>query len=106
MDDEARFGPVFHRLTFDAASRPALLTDYQVVVIGVTQAELRQWAKEARLIRTRDGLLTDARPLAAQVGLAKAMRKQGLRKIITFHSSAAKARRFTDAAVPDSLPVI
>jgi len=42
---------VFHRLTFDAAIRDGLLTDYQVVVIGVTQAELRQWAEEARLVR-------------------------------------------------------
>ena len=51
MDDESRFGPVFHRLTFDAAIRDGLLTDYQVVVIGVTHAELRQWAEEARLVR-------------------------------------------------------
>ena len=51
MDDESRFGPVFHRLTFDAAIRDGLLTDYQVVVIGVTQAELRQWADEARIVR-------------------------------------------------------
>lgn len=103
MDDEARFGPVFHRLTFDAAIDADLLTDYQVVVIGVTQAELRRWAEEGRLVRTTDGMQTDARTLAAQIGLAKAMRQHDLRKIITFHSSVAKASRFTDAAVADSL---
>jgi predicted helicase len=39
MDDKARFWPVFHRLNLDSAIRDGLLTDYQVVVIGVTQAE-------------------------------------------------------------------
>lgn len=103
MDDETRFGPVFHRLAFDAAIRADLLTDYQVVVIGVTQTELRRWAEEGRLVRTQDGMQTDARTLAAQIGLAKAMRQHDLRKLITFHSSVAKASRFTDAAVADSL---
>jgi superfamily II DNA or RNA helicase len=115
MDDEARFGPVFHCLTFAEAIDQDLLTDYQVVIFGVTQAELagqpfqadiRQMAEDARLVRTRDGLETDARTLAAQVGLAKAMREHDLRKIITFHSSVAKARRFTDRAAPDSLPAV
>src|SRR3972149_4224550 len=100
---ESRFGPVFHRLAFDAAIRADLLTDYQVVVIGVTQAELRRWAEEGRLIRTQDGMQTDARTLAAQIGLAKAMRQHDLRKPLPFPSSVAKASRFTDAAVADSL---
>ncbi|MFL5241022.1 MAG: DEAD/DEAH box helicase family protein [Gemmataceae bacterium] len=103
MDDEARFGPVFHQLAFDAAIRADLLTDYQVVVIGVTQAEIRRMAEEGRLVRTKDGILTDARTLAAQIGLAKAMGQHDLRKIITFHSSVAKASRFTDPAIADSL---
>ncbi len=52
MDDESRFGPVFHRLTFDAAIRDGLLTDYQVVVIGVTQA----WAIKPLLATVRQTL--------------------------------------------------
>jgi hypothetical protein len=36
--------------------------------------------------------------------LAKAMRKYDLRKLITFHSSVAKAARFVDATRRDSLP--
>jgi predicted helicase len=103
MDDEARFGPVFHRLAFATAIREKLLTDYQVVVIGVTEADARHWAEEGRLVRTPDGMETDARTLAAQIGLAKAMRRHDLRKIITFHSSVARARRFTDPAVDSSL---
>ena len=73
-------------------------------MIGVTDREAQAWAEEARWVRTASGLTTDARTLAAQIGLAKAMRKYDLRRLITFHSSVAKAERFVDATQPDSLP--
>jgi predicted helicase len=107
MDDAHVFGPEFHVLTFHEAisAKPEpLLTDYQVVVIGVTDREAKAWAERATLVRTSDGLSTDARTLAAQIGLAKAMKKYDLRKLITFHSSVAKAARFVDATQRDSLP--
>ena len=107
MDDVHAFGPEFHVLTFHEAisAKPEpLLTDYQVVVIGVTDREAKAWAEEAMLVRTIEGLSTDARTLAAQIGLAKAMRKYDLRKLITFHSSVAKAARFVDATRRESLP--
>jgi hypothetical protein len=37
-DDKTAFGPVFHRLGFAEAIERALLTDYQVVVVGVDDA--------------------------------------------------------------------
>ena len=106
MDDAHIFGPEFHVLSFHEAIRadPPLLTDYQVVVIGVTDREAKAWAERATLVRTAEGLSTDARTLAAQIGLAKAMQKYDLRRIITFHSSVAKAARFVDATLRDSLP--
>ena len=107
MDDAHVFGPEFHVLTFHEAisAKPEpLLTDYQVVVIGVTDREAKAWAERATLVRTAEGLSTDARTLAAQIGLAKAMQKYDLRKLITFHSSVAKAARFVDATRRDSLP--
>jgi len=52
----------FHVLTFHEAisADPPLLTDYQVVVIGVTDGEAKAWAEQARLVRTADDLSTDA----------------------------------------------
>lgn len=102
MDDAHVFGPEFHVLTFYEAiiAKPPLLTDYQVVVIGVTDREAKAWAEEARLVQTPDGLSTDARTLAAQIGLAKALKKYNLRKLITFHLSVAKAARFVDPTLP------
>ena len=107
MDDAHIFGPEFHVLTFHEAINAKLeplLTDFQVVVIGVTDREAKAWAERATLVRTAEGLSTDARTLAAQIGLAKAMQKYDLRKLITFHSSVAKAARFVDATRRDSLP--
>jgi predicted helicase len=89
MDDEAAFGPVFHRLTFAQAIDQDLLSDYQVVIVGVDDATYKAWAENGRFV-TRDGkTITDARTLAGQIGLAKAIRRFDLRRIITFHSRVA-----------------
>lgn len=41
MDDEVRFGPVLHRLTFGEAIERDLLSDYQVLVVGVDETTYR-----------------------------------------------------------------
>jgi len=105
MDDETKYGPVFHQLSFGQAIKKNLLSNYQVVVISASEKE-RKMAEEATLVRTTDGLYTDARTFAAQVGLAKAIKKYNLHKIITFHSSIAKAKRFADVSIADSLPSV
>lgn len=109
MDDAALFGPEFHVLKFSDAinAKPTpLLTDYRVVVIGVTNAEAAAWVQEGRLVRTKEDAETDARTLAAQIGLAKAMREYDLRRVITFHRSIRRASRFVDAGRKDSLPAV
>jgi len=107
MDDETKFGPEFHVLSFHDAitAKPEpLLTDYQVVVIGVTNAEAKAWVADAKIVRTKDGLETDARTLAAQIGLAKAVKQYDLTRMITFHRSIRRASRFVDGDRSDSLP--
>ncbi|MGV7633065.1 Helicase associated domain protein [Mycobacterium kansasii] len=93
MNDPAKFGTVFHRLAFGEAIRRKLLTDYQVAVVGVDDATYREWAEKGTLVK-RDGKPTDARILASQIGLAKAMRKYDLCRVISFHSLVSRARRF------------
>ncbi|MDO8565192.1 MAG: DEAD/DEAH box helicase family protein [bacterium] len=105
MDDEKKYGSVFYQLTFGKAIKRDLLSDYQVVIISANEKE-RKMAEEAVLVRTNEGLFTDARTFAAQIGLAKAIKKYDLHKIITFHSSVAKAKRFADTEVLDSLPSV
>jgi len=94
MDDEGKFGPVFHSLTFSDAIKRGLLSDYQVSVIGVDSEEARQYADEARLV-TIDETATDARTLAGQIGLIKAIRNYDLRRVITFHGRVKFARSFS-----------
>lgn len=95
MDDETTFGDVFHRLGFSEAINRGLLTDYQVAIIGVDDATYRSYLEEGTLV-TRPGstTTTNARSLAGQIGLAKAMRKYDLRRIITFHSRVTRAQTF------------
>lgn len=102
MDEEAVFGAVFHRLPFSEAIERDLLTDYQVVVVGVDDATYRGWAERGELV-ILDGdsnRKTDARTLAGQIGLAKAMRTYHLRRTITFHSRIKRAREFA-RSMPD-----
>ena len=100
MDDQKKFGPVFHRLSFGDAIERELLTDYQVVIVGVDDATYREWAEKGALV-TRDGTRIDnAATLAGQIGLAKAMRKYDLRRVISFHSRVKRAREFA-SSMPD-----
>ncbi len=94
MDDETRFGPVLHRLGFAEAIDRGLLTDYQVVIVGVDDDTYRDWAERGRFVTTDGTTVTDARTLAGQIGLAKAMRRFGLRRTISFHSRVSTAREF------------
>jgi superfamily II DNA or RNA helicase len=101
MDDPAKFGEMFHRLSFGEAIRRGLLTDYQVAIVGVDDTTYREWATRGVLVR-RDDKTTDARTLASQIGLAKAMRKYDLHRVISFHSRVLRAKRFA-AEMPDVL---
>jgi superfamily II DNA or RNA helicase len=97
MDDPERFGPVLHRLTFGEAIDKELLSDYRVAIVGVDDKTYRGYAERGTFVTTGDGEITDARTLAAQIGLAKAMRKWDLSRIVTFHSRVQWARRFADS---------
>ena len=102
MDDHDLFGPVLHRLTFGDAIERGLLSDYQVAIVGVDDDTSRRYAEQAVLVRTDRETKTDARSLAGQVGLAKAMRKYDLRRVISFHSRVRSARAFS-ASLADTL---
>lgn len=96
MDNHHLFGPVFHHLSFAEAIDRHLLSDYQVAIICVRDGDYRDQAQEAALVSTDGGAtVSDARTLAAQVGLAKAMTRYGLHRVISFHSRVALAQAFS-----------
>ena len=106
MDDHTRFGDLFHRLSFSEAIDRQLLTDYQVAIIGVDDATYLDWAERGTLVTLDGKRITDARSLAGQIGLAKAMRKFDLHRVISFHSRVKAAREFAASmpAVLDWMP--
>lgn len=95
MDDEAKFGPVFHRLSFGQAINRGLLTDYQMVIVAVDNGTYRQWANRGQFVKMDGEQITDASALASHIGVAKSIRKYGLRRTITFHSRVNRAREFS-----------
>ncbi len=94
MDDQERFGEVVHRLTFAQAIDKNLLSDYQVVVVGVTDGEYRKMAERAVFVTPDGTTVTDARTLARQIGLLRGMANHDLRRVVTFHSRIDLASRF------------
>ncbi|MDA1175186.1 MAG: DEAD/DEAH box helicase family protein, partial [Chloroflexi bacterium] len=98
MDDEALFGPEVHRLSFGEAIRRDLLSDYQVVVVGITDRQAYELATEGSFVEFA-GNKTDARSLARQIGLAKAMHDYQLQRVISFHNRVKMAQQFA-ASLP------
>ena len=94
MNDEAVFGPVFHRLTFGKAIEQDLLSNYRVVIVGIDQARYRRYAERGRLVTLQGIGQTDARTLAAHIGLAKAMRTYDIARVISFHGRVSGAKAF------------
>lgn len=94
MDDRKHFGPVFHRLSFGEAIARGLLSDYQVVIVGVDDAACRAQAERATLVSAAGLGVTDARSLASQIGLAKTMHDYDLRRVVSFHRRVSSAQAF------------
>ena len=96
MDDTDVYGPQFHRLTFGEAIKKELLTDYQVVIVGVTDPQVQDLIDRRELVSVNDTVTTDARTLAAHIGLAKATKDFDLSRTISFHSRIKTAAQFAE----------
>ena len=96
MDDDAVFGPVIHKLTFGQAIEKELLTDYQVVILGVDEPMVREWIENYEIVSTDPNTQTDARTLAAKIGLIKAIKDYDLQRVISFHSRVNGAQEFSE----------
>ncbi len=95
MDNEAVFGPVVHRLSFGEAIKRELLTDFQVVIVGVDEPMVREWIEREEIVATDPDSQTDARTLAAKIGLIKAIKDYDLQRVISFHSRVSGAKDFS-----------
>jgi superfamily II DNA or RNA helicase len=96
MSDEKSFGRRFHTLSFSEAIKRDLLTDYRVLIVGVDNERTKEWIVNRRLVATDTGLATDARSLAGQIGLLKAIEDWNLHRVISFHGRVKRAREFSE----------
>ncbi|MDB3930067.1 Helicase associated domain protein [Paracoccaceae bacterium] len=111
MDNEEVFGPVVHKLSFGEAIQRELLTDYQVVIVGVDEPMVKQWIDDYEIVATNPDEHTDARTLAAKIGLIKAIKDYDLKRVISFHSRVKGAEAFSKELIdvvnliePDNRP--
>ena len=94
MDDEDAFGPDFYTLLFAEAIEKGLLSDYRVLVVGVSNAMYHEYAERGESVRFDGDRVTDARTLAREIGLAKAIRQYDLKRTLTFHNRVKGAEEF------------
>jgi superfamily II DNA or RNA helicase len=107
MDDLEVFGPEMHVLTFGKAIEDGLLSDYQVLILGITDTEIAELTHDRRFVEVfGPEFQTDAGSLAYQVGMIKAVREYDLRCVLTFHNRVAHAQDFIASlqALNDVLP--
>ena len=106
MDDETVFGRELHKLSFGQAIELELLTDYRVVIVGVTDPQVQELIDQRELVSVAGTIATDARTLAAHIGLAKATKDYDLKRTISFHGRIKTAQEFAQqhAAIVEWMP--
>ncbi|MFT3797335.1 type ISP restriction/modification enzyme [Microbacterium sp.] len=73
MDDEELFGPVLYRIGFDEAVRKELLSDYKVVVLGISEDEIVEHLQQELSDQGRELQVTD---VAKLIGCWNALAKR------------------------------
>lgn len=102
MDDHDLYGETFELLSFKEAleCKPAILSDYKIITIGVTQQEVRENIRRNILVRPAKGAWneeTEIQMLTAALALRKAIKQKGIKHAVSFHSSIARAVAFREA---------
>ncbi len=106
MDDEEKFGPVFHKLSFSAAISQDLLSDYEVLISVMDNTTYREYAEKGRFVSIGHyEHETDARTVASQILISKIIKKYNLQRLITFHSKKSGASDFVNT-FPRTLQLI
>jgi len=100
MDDAAVYGKPFYEMTFGDAIARGHITDYKIVVICVTDTEVREMIRQGGRVITDDEHEWDAKAFAKRVALIKGINSYGLKKVFTFHSRVNGAKAFTDHKTP------
>lgn len=88
------------KMTFGGAIERGHITDYKIVVICVTDSEVKEIIQRGGRVVMDDEHEWDAKAFAKRVALVKGMKAYGLKKVFTFHSKVKGAKAFTDTKTP------
>lgn len=99
MDDPDLYGDTFELLSFKEAleSDPPILSDYRIVTIMVTRAEIAELIEKNLFVRPDKGRWdreVEAEMLASAVALRKAIQSRPIKHAVSFHTSIARATAF------------
>ncbi|MGR2942949.1 DEAD/DEAH box helicase family protein [Vibrio vulnificus] len=97
MGDEAVYGKVFHRLTFGQAIEKNIISDYEIVLAGVSSSDYDSVALKNKYVA--DDMRASESSVAfsdiyKHLLLKKCIEELGLSKIISFHSRVSEAKSF------------
>ena len=100
MDNTDMYGKPFYEIGFAEAVSRGHITDYKVIVICVTDSEVKALIEKGGKVITDQDHEWDAKALAKRIALVKGIRAYDLRKAFTFHGRVASAKAFTDTSNP------
>jgi superfamily II DNA or RNA helicase/uncharacterized protein YehS (DUF1456 family) len=99
MDDEEVYGKLFHSYNFGKAINDKIISDYEIIVAGIQESELKNWIASNKELEVIDPVenksFTTAQTLFSQIILAKAIESYPINKVISFHSSVYNAKIFS-----------
>ena len=98
MEDPEIYGETFYSMSFKAAleCQPPILSDYQIITIGVRESEVARLVSNNNYIKPDAGKwsVVTAQTFAGLVALQKAVQQNGVHHAVSFHSSIARASQF------------
>lgn len=99
MDDENIYGPTFYKFSFGEAIKQKIISDYKIVIAGISDSEIKELVDSNRYIRIshQDGSSSStisADTLFKVMLLGKTVKETRMNKVVSFHSSVAAAKEF------------
>lgn len=100
MDDEKSYGRTFYRYSFGTAIEQNVISDYKIIIAGVTNNEVYEWIRNNQLLVDVEidstEYISGADNIFKQLMLVKAMKAFPIKKCITFHSTVKMAKEFIE----------
>jgi superfamily II DNA or RNA helicase len=98
MNDEASYGQTFYRYSFGTAIKQNVISDYKIIVAGITNNEVFNWIRSNALLvdveEDSTEYISGAENIFKQLMLVKAMKAFPIKKCITFHATVKMAKEF------------